>query len=356
MDPLGAEIIAIEYALPAKSVTNEELRQLHPDWDMEEVYRKTGVRQRRVAGVDECASDLAYYACRQLFESHDVQLADVNGLIVCTQSPDYIMPPTATLLQARLGLPKSVAAFDYTLACSGYMYGLAMCKAFIESGLLQSIVLVCADTYSKYIRPEDRGPATVFGDGAAATWVRRGAPGIGKVALGTDGSGAEKFIVRGGGCRNGFDLGPRGEHSTPLDIRYIEMDGFGILSFVKKEIPPFVRKLLASAGLKSEDIAQYVFHQASRVALEQLALFLRLPMDKVLINFENVGNLVSASIPIAIRDGWQSGKIRSGMTLLLAGFGVGLSWGGCVVRLTEDFMKTSARTDRNRGDGHENDE
>ena len=340
MGPSGAEIIAIEYALPEKVVSNEDLHQLHPDWDMEEVYRKTGVRERRVAGDGECASDLAYGACRRLFDAHGVSPAEVDGLIVCTQSPDYIMPPTATLLQARLGLPKSVAAFDYSLACSGYIYGLAMCKAFIESGLLKSIVLVCADTYSKYIRPEDRGPATVFGDGASATWVRKGAPSIGEMALGTDGSGAGNFIVRGGGCRNGFDLRSKGEHSSPTDLRYIEMDGFGILSFVKKEIPPFVRKLLASAGLKLEDVDQYVFHQASRLALEQLALFLRLPMDKVLINFENVGNLVSASIPIALRDGWQAGKIRGGTTVLLAGFGVGLSWGGCVVRLTENFMKT----------------
>lgn len=338
MSSPGAEIIAIEYALPSRIETNEELQRLYPQWDMEALASKSGVRQRHIAAPEECASDLAYTACRQLLDETGFRPGDLHGLIVCTQTPDYIMPPTATLLQHRLGLPSSVAAFDYTLACSGYIYGLAMCKAFIESGLMQAILLVNCDTYSKYIRPDDRATRTLFGDGAAATLVCRGEQGIGPVFLGTDGSGASKFIARGGGCRNGLGSAYASAEEGPFRGPFIEMDGFGVLGFVKKEIPPFVSAFLEKAGLPRSQVDLFVFHQASRISLEQVCQLLEIPPEKTFTNFDLIGNTVSASIPIAIREAWQAGKIRAGMNSVLVGFGVGLSWGGAIMRWTEAFM------------------
>jgi 3-oxoacyl-[acyl-carrier-protein] synthase-3 len=331
----AAEIVAIEYSLPKKVETNEELRALYPHWDIDAVAKKTGVFQRHVARAEECASDLAYSACLRLFEAQEILPAEIDGLLVCTQSADYVMPPTATLLQHRLGLNKSVAAFDYTLACSGYVYGLAMCKAFIESGLLRSILLVTCDTYSKYIRPDDRATRTLFGDGAAVTLIRKGTPGICEVGLATDGSGGEKFIVRGGGCRNGSRPGER--NATGTDVKHIEMDGLGVISFVKKEIPSFTENLLRKANLRREDIDLFIFHQASKISLDQVSQILGIPPEKTFINFANIGNTVSSSIPIAIKDAWQGGKLKPGMVATLVGFGVGFSWGGALVRWTNNF-------------------
>ena len=337
VNSLSAEIVAIEYCLPEHIETNEDLQKLFPHWDIDALAKKTGVSERHIAAPEECASDLAYRACNTLFEKRSICPRDVEGLIVCTQSPDYVMPPTAALLQHRLGLSKSVMAFDYTLACSGYVYGLAMCKAFIESGLLNTILLVTCDTYSKYTRPDDRGVRSLFGDGAAVTLIRRGDPGIGEVSLATDGSGADKFIVKGGGCRR-QSCSPASVSKPNGEGRHIEMDGFGVLSFVKKEIPPFAESLLRKAALSREDIGLFVFHQASKISLDQVSQILGIPAEKTFTNFECIGNTVSSSIPIAIKDAWQKGKIEPGMLTMLVGFGVGLSWGGGIVKWTDSFL------------------
>lgn len=337
MKSLSGEIVAIEYCLPEHIETNEDLRKLFPHWDIDALAKKTGVSQRHIAAPEECASDLAYRACIALFEKGAISRPDVEGLIVCTQSPDYVMPPTAALLQHRLGLPKSVMAFDYSLACSGYVYGLAMCKAFIESGLLNTVLLVTCDTYSKYTRPDDRGVRSLFGDGAAVTLIRRGIPGIGEVSLATDGSGADKFIVKGGGCRR-QSCSPASLSKPNAEDKHIEMDGFGVLSFVRKEIPPFAESLLRRAALSREDIDLFVFHQASKISLDQVSQMLGIPAEKTFTNFQCIGNTVSSSIPIAIKDAWQVGKIKAGMLTMLVGFGVGLSWGGGIVKWTDSFL------------------
>jgi 3-oxoacyl-[acyl-carrier-protein] synthase III len=332
----AAEIVAIEYSLPEKVETNEQLRRMYPEWDLDALSKKTGVFQRHVAAPGECASDFAYSACLRLFDTAGVTRREIDGLIVCTQSPDYVMPPTATLLQHRLGLNRSIAAFDYTLACSGYVYGLAMCKAFVESGILDTILLVTCDTYSKYIRPDDRATRSLFGDAASASLVRRGFPGICEVDLGTDGSGGENFIIRNGGCRNRSDSDNNPDKSV-ANGKYIRMDGFEVLCFAKRQIPVFSRNLLRTACLSRDDIDLFIFHQASKICLDQLAQILEIPPHKVFINLENIGNTVSSSIPIAIKDAWTAGKLKPGMRTLLVGFGVGLSWGGAIVRWTQNL-------------------
>ena len=332
---MKAHIAAIEYALPDRCVTNEELDRLHPEWSVHKVAQSTGVLQRYVCADDETALDLATVACERLFQRGEVAREDVGAIIVCGQSPDYIMPPNATLLHRRLQLPMSVAAFDYTLACSGYIYGLFMAKAFIESRLLDNIILVTAEAYSKYIHPNDRATGTIFGDGAAATLIRRGAKGVEEVNIGTDGSGSECFSIPAGGTRT-----PKSAKTSieTVDIsgnvrtqENIFMDGLALLRLVKLRVPGCVRDLLSGSGYSSEDISLYVFHQASKLALDYLEKSLRIPPEKVWRNLDRVGNTVSASIPIAIRDAELAGRIRPGSRLLLAGFGVGFSWGACIV-------------------------
>jgi len=330
-----AQIAAIEYALPDRCVTNDELDRLHPEWSINDVAKRTGVLTRFICREDETALDLATTACERLFDSAQVVREEVGAILFCTQSPDYIMPPNATLLQHRLGLSNSIPAFDYSLACSGFIYGLFMGKAFIEGGMLNNILLVTAEAYSKYIHPGDRATVALFGDGAAVTLLRRGQIGVGEFVMATDGSGGDRFIVPAGGTR-----APRSENTCIEKVdgsgnvrtaENIYMDGPSVLSFFKDRVPVCVRELYKKTGYKQDDISLFVFHQASAMAVDYLEKALDIPEDKMYRNLSKVGNTVSASIPIAIRDAQLEGLVVPGSRLLLAGFGVGYSWGACIV-------------------------
>lgn len=332
---LGAYIAATDYALPARQVSNAELAQLHPEWQMSQVALRTGVERRHWCDSGETALDLADIACRRLLTRIHLDLGQVDAVLFCTQSPDYIMPPNACLLQNRLGLPRTVAALDYSLACSGFIYGLYLADALIRSGSAKHVLLITAETYSKWMHPDDRGPMTLFGDGAAATLISVGKNGIGAFALGTDGSGASTFMIPAGGAR----LPRSAETKRPItdqsgNLRTAEnlhMNGRDVLDFVKKEIPRLVYTLLDRAELTLDDLDLVVFHQASQIPLDYLFKVLHIPSHKQVNIIAQVGNTVSASIPIALRDAELQGLLKPGMRLMLAGFGVGLSWGGCIV-------------------------
>ena len=332
---MKANIAAIEYALPDRRITNDELDLIHPQWSVHRAAKVTGVRQRYVCGEGETSLDLAMKACEKLFERGEVAKKDVGALILCSQSPDYIMPPNSTILHHKLGLPISVAAFDYTLACSGYIYGLFIAKAFIESNLLDNVILVTAEAYSKYINPDDRGTVTLFGDGAAATLICRGNRGIGEIELGTDGSGGRCFNIPAGGTRmpkSSQTMTPTVDDSGNIrTLENIHMDGQAVLRLIKRQVPDCIRSVLDKSRVSLEDIDMYFFHQSSKLSLDYLEKSFHLPSEKVWRNIEFVGNTVSASIPIAIRDAELAGSITPGSRLLLAGFGVGFSWGACIV-------------------------
>ena len=308
------------------------LADLHPAWQMDQVALRTGVQERAWCDEKETALDLAEAACQKVLTRLNCAASDIDAVLFCTQSPDHVMPPNACLLQARLGLSKSAAALDFSLACSGFVYGLYLAKALIESGAARRVLLVTAETYSKWMHPDDRGPMTLFGDGAAATLIADGRNGIGPLSLGTDGRGASTFIIPAGGARQPASA----ETSQPVtdpsgNVRTAEniyMDGGAVLDFVKKEIPGFVHTLLGQANTSLDLIDLVIFHQASQVTLDHLNRALHIPPEKRFSNLANVGNTVSASIPMAVRDAELQGVLRAGMKLLIVGFGVGLSWGG----------------------------
>ncbi len=330
-----ARIAAIDYALPLHRVTNQALAELHPTWQMDQVELRTGVKERAWCGRDETALDLAETACRKVLTRVNWDAGTVDALLFCTQSPDYAMPPNACLLQERLGLPTSVAALDFSLACSGFIYGLYLARALIESGTAHRVLLVTAETYSKWTHPGDRGPVTLFGDGAAATLVTAGATGIETIAVGTDGSGSSTFMIPAGGARSPASDCTKAEVTDESgNVRtpeHIYMDGGSVLDFVKKAMPKFVNRLLAQARVKLDTVDLVVFHQASQIALDYLNRALHVPRAKQFTNIGCIGNTVSASIPIALRDAELQGVLKPDMRLVLVGFGVGLSWGGCVL-------------------------
>jgi 3-oxoacyl-[acyl-carrier-protein] synthase-3 len=332
---MRAHIAAVEYVLPDYCLTNEELDRLHPEWSIHKVAERAGVITRFICAETETALDLATAACQQLLERSGLIGKDVGAIIFCTQSPDHVMPPNATLLQHRLGLPTSIAAFDYSLACSGFIYGLFMAKALIESELLDNILLVTAESYSKHINPADRATMALFGDGAAVTLLHRGKKGIGEFVVGTDGSGGDRFIIPAGGARILDSQATFGEMKKSRgDVRTdhnIHMDGPAVLAFAKERVPPCVRDLLVKTGYLIDDISLFVFHQASGLSLDYLEKALAIPASKMYRNLSKVGNTVSASIPIALRDAELEGRIVPGSRLMLVGFGVGFSWGACIV-------------------------
>jgi 3-oxoacyl-[acyl-carrier-protein] synthase-3 len=335
---MNAQIRDITVCLPQRVVTNEDLRREHADWNLDLAAKRTGVHARHVAAATETALDLGRDACQQLLALQPDLPARIDALIFCTQSADYIMPPNACVLHKALGLPARVMAFDINLACSGFVYALSLAHSMIRAETAGNVLLVNADTYSRYIHPQDRSARLLFGDGAAATWVAAGAKGgVRDVDCCTDGSLYEKFFIPAGGCRTPRSDETRREQADDSgNVRSLEsvhMAGRDILGFVTARVPKHVTMLLQRNGLAVSDVDLFVFHQASAMVLDSLARTLRIDDNRIFRNAENIGNTVSASIPIAIKDAVDSGRASRGDTLLLSGFGVGLSWGSALLEL-----------------------
>lgn len=328
-----AYIKAISYYLPERIVSNEEIVADFPEWTVEKIAEKVGVHQRHVAGKDEAVTDLAVKAAEKLFsENPEIHRVDIDFILLCTQSPDYYLPSSACIIQDRLGIPTTCGAFDFNLGCSGYVYGLAVAKGLIAGGIAKNILLLTAETYNKYLHPRDKGNRTIFGDAATATVIStNGFAEIGNFALGTNGAGADKLIVKTGGSRHpekandlSFD-----ENGNPHSSDYLYMNGSEIFSFTQKNVPVVVRQTLDKNGLSLDDVNMFVFHQANSYMLNFLRKKIKIAPEKFFINMAEVGNTVSNSIPIALVDAQKEGQLTG--SVLICGFGVGYSWGGCVL-------------------------
>jgi 3-oxoacyl-[acyl-carrier-protein] synthase-3 len=336
---MSVAVKAIAKYLPERVVTNDELATLHPSWDMELVGRKTGVFSRHIAGDDETALDLAVAACQTLFDQEPEARDAIDAVLFCTQEGDYVMPPNACLLHNQMDLADDVLALDFNLACSGFTYGLALAQGLISAGTAANVLLVNAHTYSKFIHPDDRSAVVLFGDGAAASWITRADRGHGLVDLdcGTSGKDWNKFWVPAGGTRvprsEDTRSQPNAEHGDFRTQEHIHMDGMGVLAFVNSKVPPSVERVLTRNSLTVDDIALFIFHQASALALDTLERRLRIPPEKNFRNLAQLGNLVSASIPVALDEALSLGMVTAGDLVLLSGFGVGLSWATALVRV-----------------------
>jgi beta-ketoacyl-acyl-carrier-protein synthase III len=331
---MKASIKALAYYLPKTIVTNEELVADFPEWTVDKIADKVGVNNRHIAD-DETISSMAIKAAKKLFqENPSIMRDDIDFILVCTQSPDYFLPSTACIVQDKLGIPKTCGAFDFNLGCSGYEYGLATAKGYIAAGIANNVLLITAEAYNKHIHPRDKGNRTIFGDAATATLISTdGFAEIGDFVLGTDGSGAENLIVKTGGMASpekandlAFD-----ENGNPRSSDYLYMNGAEIFNFTLRVVPKMVRQTLEKNGLSNDDINLYVFHQANRFMLSHLRKKLKISEDKFFINMAEIGNTVSSTIPIALKDAQNAGLIKG--NILIAGFGVGLSWGACTLKV-----------------------
>lgn len=316
-------IKAVSYFLPEDKLTNETLSKMFPEWDVDKIASKVGVNTRSIASKEESAADLAYQAGQNLFKEYAVQPSSIDFILYCTQSPDYFLPSASCILQERLGIPVNAGALDFNLGCSGYIYGLALAKGLVSAGIAKNILLLTADTYSKFIHADDKSNRTIFGDGASATLIAdTGFARIGEFVLGTDGRGAENLIVRNGAMKNRQTGGDASDH--------LFMNGSEIFNFTSKEIPPLIASALNKNDLSQELIDQYIFHQANLFMLTHLQKKLGIPSKKFYADMYDTGNTVSSTIPIALYQAMKKQKPLSGANWLLAGFGVGYSWGATV--------------------------
>ena len=329
---MDAYIKGISYYLPKKVVTNEDLVKDYPQWDAEKVAAKVGVKERHIAANDETAGDMAVKAAQLLFKEYGIDASLIDFVLLCTQSPDHHLPSTACIVQDKLGIPTSAGALDFDLGCSGYEYGLALAKGLIVGDMAKNVLLITAETYNKYIHPSDHGNRSIFGDAAAATLVStEGKYKIREFVFGTDGNGADLLIVRTGCARQPEKTGKvesdEGGYVNAPD--YLYMNGSEIFNFTLEAVPTLVKSLYTKNGISEEDIDQYIFHQANKFMLNTIRKICHFPKEKFYINMERTGNTVSSTIPIALKDYISKGG--EAREIMLAGFGVGLSWAGCVI-------------------------
>jgi 3-oxoacyl-[acyl-carrier-protein] synthase-3 len=322
-----AAITAIDYYLPVGRLTNAQLAVEFPEWGAEKIAEKTGIQARHIAGENECSSDLAEKAAVRLFAAQHIDPATIDYVLFCTQTPDFALPTSACLLQHRLGIPTRAGALDFNLGCSGYIYGLSLGKGLIETGQARCVLFLTGETYSKLLAPTDKTVRTIFGDAGAATLLTAADSAasvkIGPFVLGTNGQGGPNLVCHQGGFR--------GAKAEAKGRETLWMDGPEIFNFTLQVVPETVRELLARAGLQQEQVDLFVFHQANHYMLDHLRRKLKVPPEKFMVAIAESGNTVSCSIPIALHHAQAEGRLKSGMRVMLVGFGVGYSWGAAMI-------------------------
>ena len=331
---MGIGIKATTFYLPEKTLANQELADMYSGWTAEKIYKKTGIASRHIAGEGEVVSDMAYGAAAELLKSERKE--SIDFILLATQSPDYILPTTACILQNRLGLSTNCGALDFNLGCSAYVYGLALAKSLIVCGVAEKILLIMAEAYTKHINKQDKSTRTIFGNGAAASLICECGGDIGNFVLGTDGSKYASLIIPSGGLKlprtaaTGREEADEDGNMRSADNLY--MDGAEIFNFTIDIVPALVDETLKKNNLALSDIDLFVFHQANAYMLKYLRQKLNIPAEKFYINLETTGNTVSSTIPIALKMAEGDGSLKKGHLAMLVGFGVGLSWGAVVIR------------------------
>jgi 3-oxoacyl-[acyl-carrier-protein] synthase-3 len=336
---VNAYLNNISFYLPENTLSNADIERDHPEWSIEKIAAKTGISNRHIAKQDEFSSDMAVSAATIFFNETDVDKEDIDYLILCTQSPDYFLPTTACILQDRLGLNKSIGSIDVNQGCSGFIYSIGLAKGLIVSGQAKKVLVITSETYSKFINKNDKSNKTLFGDAAAVSLVSNECSGfkakIEDFVYGTDGSGYESLIVKNGGSRfkleSGEDIIDEGNFQKNNDNLY--MDGRAVFQFTNLVVPELVKSSLIKNSLSIDAIDKFVFHQANKFMLDKIRAKLKIPQEKFIFNSENIGNTVSSTIPISLRNLFDVEEFESGQKLMIAGFGVGLSYGATVLTI-----------------------
>lgn len=330
-----AYIKSINCFTPPYELDNNTLQAQLKDSCVEKTAKGVGVSIRHIAGSKTTAGDMAVEAANKLFEKSGIKREEIDFVILATQSPDHFLPPTACIIQNKLNIPITAGAFDFDLGCSGYVYGLAIAGSFVDSGLANNVLLLTGDTITRFIHPDDNN-RVLFGEAASATVVStNGFARIGKFEKGSDGSGADCLIVKNGAARHLSHTGHEtidNEGNTRRDD-YFYMDGSRVFNFTIDRVPSLINETLRQNEMSLEDVDHVVLHQANKFMLNTLRKVCHIPKDKFYINLENTGNTTSTTIPLVLEDCINKELFKKGNKVLIAGFGVGLSWAGTVLSI-----------------------
>ncbi|GAB3902982.1 ketoacyl-ACP synthase III [Mucilaginibacter boryungensis] len=334
---MKANIKAISYYLPEQILDNVLINEIFPEWSIDKISNKTGIYKRHIADKNEFASDMAIKAATQLFDEYKILPSEIDYILLCTQSPDYFLPTTACIVQHKLGIPTTAGALDFNLGCSGYVYGLSLAKGLIAANIANNVLLITTETYSKYIYDKDKSNRTIFGDAASASLISSSGEGltIADFVLGSDGSGAENLIVKRGGAKYPVNITEniiKDEYGNEHNENNLYMNGSEIFNFTSQAVPQLVHSTLQKNNLLISDINLFIFHQANKYMLNHLRKKIGIEENKFMYHLENCGNTVSSTIPITLKEALTQLIIKPQMSIMLAGFGVGYSWGGVVLK------------------------
>jgi 3-oxoacyl-[acyl-carrier-protein] synthase-3 len=314
--------------VPERVVTNDDLAKL-VDTSDEWIVTRTGIRERRFAAPEDALSDLVLPASRAALEQAGVAAEEIDLIIVATVTPDMQFPSTAALLADALG-SNEAAAYDLAAGCTGFMYGIAQAYGMVESGLSRRSLVVGADVLSKLMNFADRSTCVLFGDGAGAVVVERVAEeGFLCFELGADGAGGKDLSLPAGGSRM-----PTSAETVASGAHYVHMNGREVFKFATRVLVSSGQAALDRCDLSVDDVDVYVPHQANVRIIDHAVAKLGIPKEKVIVNVDRYGNTSSASIPLALADAVDSGRLKPGDTLLMTGMGAGLTWGSAVMRWT----------------------
>jgi 3-oxoacyl-[acyl-carrier-protein] synthase-3 len=306
------------------------LSEEFPEWTVNKISSKLGIEERRIS-KNEYVSSMAIEASKSLFAKSKLNPKDVDFVILCTQSPDFILPTTACIIQDQLGIPTTSGAIDFNQGCSGYIYGLSISKGLIFAGIAKNILLITAEAYSKHIHKSDKSNRAIFGDAATATWIGLdNGFSIEEFILGTDGTGASNLIIKNGGSRH-----PKTNSSTETECckdDFLYMNGSEIFNFTIEHIPRLVFDTIKKNRINFSDIDSFIFHQANSFMLEHLRKKIGIPIVKFPIDLHHTGNTVSSTIPKLLENYFNKCDIDRNLNLLLTGFGVGYSWGSVLLK------------------------
>ncbi len=340
---MKAYIKNISAYLPKSILTNKMLAEQYPEWSIEKIESKTGINKRHIIAEYESISDMAVASASPIFDNNIIDKSDIDFILLCTQSPDYLLPTTACIVQDKLGLPTTCGALDFNLGCSGYIYGLSLAKGLIQSNQATNILLITSEAYSRYINKGDKSVRSLFGDSATTTLLSANSNNndfIDSFVFGTDGKGAKNLIIPDGGSVKPIDSESNVENidknGNVRANKNIYMNGSQILVFTLKTVPETLNNVLSKANLTLDDVDYFVLHQANKFLLKQLQNKLNIPDKKFLISYAEYGNTVSSTIPLGLLK--DCNKFISGDKILLLGFGVGYSWGGCLVVWHKNFL------------------
>ena len=321
----GVQILAVGAADPPLVVRNEDLAELGYDADW--ILQRTGIRERRRAAPEQATSDVAIEAARNCLEQANLSADQVDLILVATMTPDHLTPSTACVVQQGLGA--HCPAMDVNAACAGFMYGLITGMHFIHSGTFRHILVIGADLLSRVVSPKDKKTFPLFGDGAGAVLLgaNQDNPGLLAFTLGADGTGGNLLWVPGGGSRE-----PINDSMVAAERQYLQMDGRAVFKWAVRTLTDSVTAVLQHAGIEKEELDLILFHQSNMRIIDAASDHLGLDRDRVFINLDRYGNTSAASIPLALNEAFQQGRVKRGDKILMSGFGAGLAWGSAILQ------------------------